>query len=66
MRKRTIRISALLLALALLMALPAMALEPGQAEVNATDLNFREEPGMDGRILAVLPSDAVVEVLGRN
>ena len=55
MRKRIIALFAALL-LASLLTLPALAFEPGEATVKADWLNFRNAPGMDGKVIGLANS----------
>ena len=60
--KRIISLAAALL-LAVLLAVPAMALSSGTATVKADWLNFRDAPGMQGHVLGLAPNGAEVEIL---
>jgi len=60
--KRILTIAAALL-LAVLLAVPAMALSAGTATVKADWLNFREAPSMDGLVMGLAPNGTEVEIL---
>ena len=62
MKKTRITIAGILLA-AFLLALPALALEPGTATVKADALRFREGPSLDAEIIDLAPDGTEVEVL---
>ena len=51
------------LALALLLALPALGVSVGEAEVTATVLNFRDGPSTDANIIGQAPKGATVNIL---
>ena len=63
MRRSSVRILAMGLALALLLALPALGVSVGEAEVTATVLNFRDGPSTDANIIGQAPKGATVNVL---
>lgn len=63
MQKRSIRILAMGLALALLLALPALGVSVGEAEVTASLLNFRDGPSTDANVIGQAPRGAKVTVL---
>ncbi len=63
MRKRKNPAPAVLLVIALLLALPALALEPGEATVIADALYFRAEPSMEGKALGLALQGTEVELL---
>ena len=63
MRKQSLRILALGLALAMLLALPVLGVSVGEAEVTATVLNFRDGPSTDANIIGQAPKGATVTVL---
>ena len=62
MRKR-IRIIAAILAMALLLAFPALALSPGTARVTGDALRFRAGPSLDAEVLRLADKGTVVEIL---
>ncbi len=63
MRKQSLRVLAMGLALALLLALPVLGVSVGEAEVTATVLNFRDGPSTDAEIIGQAPKGATVTVL---
>ena len=63
MRKQSLRILAMGLALAMLLALPVLGVSVGEAEVTATVLNFRDGPSTDAEIIGQAPKGATVTVL---
>ena len=63
MRRSSIRVLVMGLALALLLAIPALGLQAGEAEVTATVLNFRDAPSTDGNIIGQAPKGATVNIL---
>ena len=63
MRKQSLRILAMGLALAMLLALPVLGVSVGEAEVTATVLNFRDGPSTDAEIIGKAPKGATVTVL---
>ena len=62
MRKR-IGIIAAILVMALLLALPALALSPGTARVTGNALRFRAAPSLDAEVLRLADKGTVVEIL---
>jgi len=62
MRKKSATVIIALLLISLI-ALPALAFEPGEATVKADWLNFRDAPGMDGNVIGLAPEGTVVEIL---
>ena len=63
MWKQSLRILAMGLALAMLLALPVLGVSVGEAEVTATVLNFRDGPSTDAEIIGKAPKGATVTVL---
>lgn len=63
MRKQSLRILAMGMALAMLLALPVLGVSVGEAEVTATVLNFRDGPSTDAEIIGKAPKGATVTVL---
>ena len=63
MRRSSLRILAMGLALALLLALPVLGVSEGEAKVTATVLNFRDGPSTDAEIIGQAPNGATVTVL---
>ncbi len=57
------RILFLILSFILILALPALALEPGTATVTASALNFRDAPDMSGEVIGLASEGTAVEVL---
>ena len=62
MRKR-IRIIVATLVMALLLAVPALALSPGTARVTGEALRFRAGPSLDAEVLGLADKGTVVEIL---
>ena len=62
MRKR-IRIIVAALVMALLLAVPALALSPGTARVTGEALRFRAGPSLDAEVLGLADKGTVVEIL---
>ena len=59
----SIRVLAMGLALALLLALPALGVSVGEATVTASLLNFRDGPSTDAKVIGQAPRGATVTVL---
>ena len=61
--KKRIRIIVAMIVLALLMAVPALALSPGTARVTGEALRFRAGPSLDAEVLGWAEKGTVVEIL---